>query len=122
MRKFHRHRINRYILNAIDGEGYGVTFKKTETEAKLRFLYQTFRDEYGHNLGRMTEKDAFLSWCQGLPSCFAIEFMNHEIGKLGLRLGVCTEATEMRFVDRYWTWLTEQCFRLFRQHHIIERA
>lgn len=69
-----------YILFCINGDGYDLPGDALiTTEGKLRFLYETFKKEYGFNIPRMGEQKAFSEWLMGLPTCMNIAFTNHDI-------------------------------------------
>lgn len=69
-----------YILDSIEWDRYDTEdtkrYQLDTDEGKLRWLYDTFKVEYGHAIGRYGERGAFREWLMGLPSVLPIAFMN----------------------------------------------
>ena len=109
--------IEAYILDSIDGSGYGIELS-TNIE-KIQFLLDTFRKECGWNIDRKSTNSAFEEWCQGLPSCFNIVFTNHDILELAKKQGTmpenATEKQEYNILDKYWRYITMRTFELYRR-------
>jgi hypothetical protein len=81
-----KHAFN-YILNSIDGDGYGVNL--ATDKQKIDFVYNTFKSEYAHNIKYYggNEVRAFAEYLPGLPSCINIEYRNEEILNLAFEWG-----------------------------------
>ena len=96
--------IYKYVINHIDTEGYGVE-AKTDAE-KIKFLWDTFKSEYGWAIPRMGQQRAFVEWLQGLPSSFSIDYNYGDIIRLGKEWGIlkedATSSQEDRFIDSWW--------------------
>jgi hypothetical protein len=109
--------IEKYILDCIDGEGYGVS-PKTDRE-KIEFLIETFKREKSYEIDRIGISRAFTDWLQGLPSCFNIEFENYKILELMHDQGSlphnATEKQEDAMLEKYWRYMTMRCFELYRK-------
>lgn len=113
--------IKNYIINAIDGEGYGKTFS-TDKE-KLQFLYDTFKSEKKWQIEQLkSEKLAFESHTAGLPSYFNIDFENHEILRIGKELGLlrknASEISKESFLVNWFYLITHYTFNLFYKYEI----
>lgn len=84
--------IRQYILDAIDLEGYdqykGVQLNEHD---RLKAVYDIFKSEKSFELKRDGEQSAFVSWLQGLPSCFNIDFENWKILQLSAKWGFIPE-------------------------------
>lgn len=78
--------INSYILDCIDGSGYGVALNSDKD--KLQFLADTFKSEYGHHISYYgSTQKALENWIMGLPSSFNVEFRNGGIIDLAIEWG-----------------------------------
>jgi hypothetical protein len=108
------------IINSIDSDGYDENPKGTK--AKLQFLKNTFKSEYGFNISRMGEQRAFSEWLQGLPSAMSIPFYNVDIIKLAKKSGTLsknpTEREEDKILENYWNFMTAKTFKAFRKYKI----
>lgn len=113
-----------YILNAIDGEGYGKTLQ-TDTD-KLQFLADTFNSEYAYKENIRyygSYSKTFENWLMGLPSCFNVEFRNHaiiEIAKLWGSLPInATEKQEDKILNNWFNFITCKTFQLMKKHKVL---
>lgn len=115
-----REEIKEYCLNSITSDD--VEFKHDlsddDNENKLKYVYNRFRSEYGHEIKRVSEFKAFSEWLQGLA--LDIAFMNNEILELAKRWGqdVSTESKQDKILSQYWDFMTNQYFKLFRKYKI----
>jgi hypothetical protein len=73
--------IQEYILSCIDSTAYDI---ETETEKeKLQFMLDTFgKEKFGQILYYKTVEKMFISWMQGLPSTFNVDYENYRILEL----------------------------------------
>lgn len=115
--------IDQYVLDCIDGSGYGVELKNDKE--KIEFLLDTFTKEYCYpqNLQRYrTKQEVFRQWCMGLPSCFNIEFENYKILELGKKWSFikedATERQEDEFINNYWNRLYMNVMQVARKHKV----
>jgi len=94
-------KINQYILNAIDGEGYERT-PETEQQ-KLLFLATTFKSEYCYtaNFKRFgSVQNVLTEWISGLPSCFNIAFNYCDILEAAKSFGNLPETMSAKEEDK----------------------
>lgn len=121
-------KVQEYILNCISAEGYedalGCQLELGDTTSQLEFLYNTFISEYGWAVERYgSTAKAFEQWIMGLPTCFGIEFTNHDILVLAESWGVIdetsTEAYKDKIIANYFNFITVKTFQMFRKHKII---
>lgn len=112
-----------YILNAIDGEGYGKDLN-TDKE-KLQHLADCFKTEYvfPDNLKRYgSYQKMFENWIMGLPSSFNIDFYNFEIVKLAKKWECLpqntTEDQEYKITSNWWNWISNKTFQLMKKHNV----
>lgn len=117
---YDKQKLEKYIIDSISTEGYGV--KATTNKEKLQFLYNTFKSEFGHEIARKGEVNAFKDWIQGLPGSFNIEFYNNKILELAKRIGSLpanpTEKEEDKIIDNYWNFMAVNTFKLFRKYKV----
>lgn len=102
------------IIDSIDLEGYEVSENCTLFN-KIKFVYLTFKSEYVHkNNSFMNEQILFKDWLQGLPSVLTVPFMNYIILENARKAGfaLMTEQQEERFLDTYWSRLSNAFFTL----------
>ena len=93
--------VNTYILNAIDGEGYGKVLN-TNAE-KLQFLADRYKSEYSFtdNLRRYgSHQICFQNWIMGLPSCFNVDFENYRIVEIAKEWNDLNEQSTERQIDK----------------------
>lgn len=114
------HPVYEYILNSIDGEGYGVTL--ITPEDKLRFVIDTFRSEYNWAIKRYGEYRAFTEWLQGLPSSFDIDYTNCDIIRLAQEWGSLpdepTDSQVQRILDNWFNFIMVKFFQLCKRYKI----
>ena len=115
--------INTYILNAIDGEGYGKVLN-TDKE-KLQFLVDTFNHEYSFpdNLKRYPNNQERLNnWIQGLPSSFNIDFNHDNIIKVSKELNLlpidATSKQEDKIITNWFNLIAYKTIVLIRKNNI----
>ena len=112
-----------YILDAIDGEGYGKTLT-TEVE-KLSFLAATFKGEYCYpeNLRYYGScQETLKNWIMGLPSSFNIDYENYRIIELA-KLWDClpqdaTDKQEDKILDNWFNWIATKTIQLMKKHNV----
>jgi len=113
-----------YILDAIDGEGYGQTF--ANDAEKLQFLADTFKSEfcYPENLRYYGNYvNCFANWLMGLPSCFNVDFENYKILELAKSWGClpinATEKQEDKIINTWFNWMANKTFQLMKKHKVL---
>jgi hypothetical protein len=110
-----KHAFN-YILNSIDGEGYGVEL--TTDKQKIDFVYDTFKSEYAHQIKYYgnNEQRAFKEYLAGLPSCINIEFRNFYILEMAKQWGSipenATEKQEEKIISNWFNYIAINFFQL----------
>jgi len=111
-----------YIIECISSDGYDVDIEMSVTTDKLRFLYDTFKAEYGWNIERIGEMAAFREWCMGLPSSFNIAFTNYDILQLAVKWGSIpaqfTDRQADKILSNYWNFMAVKTFQLFKKYKI----
>lgn len=113
-----------YILNAIDGEGYGRSFAN-DTE-KLQFLADTFKSEYGYSENIKyygSYGKCFMNWLMGLPSSFNVDYENYRIIEIAKEWGSlpakCDDRQEDKILDNWWNLITHKTFQLMKKHKVL---
>lgn len=110
-----------YILNAIDGEGYGKKLT-TDTE-KLQFLADTFMNEYGWEINRIGYLQAFTQWLQCLPSSCNIDFNYCDIIAIAKQWGSlpinATEKQEDKICANWFILIANKAIQLMKKHKVL---
>ncbi len=114
-------KLREYLIDCIDNSGYSDVELKTKYE-KLAFLATTFYAEYYQpqkrnvGLGR-----AIGQWLAGLPSMCTVEFRNHEIIKLGKKLGLLPTAPcelyESHFLDQWFELCGQEIHQMLLEQY-----
>ena len=102
------------ILQNIDLDAYEIE-RGTEFE-NIQNVHKIFLSEYGHEIKRRGEKNAFTEWLQGLPSILTVPFYNSEILIIAYVHGMieanATEEEEDKFLEMYFSSLSTAFFTL----------
>lgn len=109
-----KHTFN-YILNSIDGDGYGVNL--ATDKQKIDFVYNTFKSEYAHNIKYYggNEVRAFAEYLPGLPSCINIEWRNVYILQMAKEWGALPgNATEKQIDKILANWFNYIAINFFQ--------
>ena len=108
--------IENYILDSIDGTGYGI---KTDTpKEKLKFLFDCFEVEFNYKNNQLRYpnfQDRFANWLQGLPSAINIPHQKYKIlqlSKILLEVYTLTEKQEETIVNNYWSFMAYHIIKL----------
>lgn len=106
-----------YILDAIDGEGYGVELLTSQD--KINFVYSCFQSEYCFKENLLYyggERNAFANWLMGLPSSINIDFENYKILEIAKLWGSipenATEKQEDEILGNWFSYITSHFFQL----------
>ncbi|MHA2218083.1 MAG: hypothetical protein ACXACY_19280 [Candidatus Hodarchaeales archaeon] len=111
----------KYILTAIDSEGYN---RDTETtEKKLKFVFDCFGSEFLHanNVKQFHRDNAkvFGEWIAGLPSTMNIAFYNYEILNLAYLFDLLpvdvTEEEEDEFLNGWFKLVASEFFVMYNE-------
>jgi hypothetical protein len=116
--------IDQYIIDAINPEGYNAN-PQTDRD-KLQFIVNTFKSEYGNKENMRYHgnniKRVFISWIQGLPSSFNIDFENYQILNICYLFGLipadATEAQEDKMLDEWWGFIYDKLIELCLKHDV----
>lgn len=106
----------KYILDSIDGDGYGVQL--TTDKEKIDFVYNTFVNEYAHQISYYggNKQRAFREYLAGLPSCINIEFRNYYILEMAKQWGSipenATERQEDKIISNWFAFIATNFFQL----------
>jgi hypothetical protein len=109
----------KYILDSIDGDGYGVQL--TTDKKKIDFVYDTFSNEYSYTIEHykragISEARVFASYLAGLPSCINIEFRNYYILEMAKQWGSlpenATERQEEKILSNWFAFIATNFFQL----------
>lgn len=106
------------IIDSIDFTGYeddADIFGDYPLYTDIQNIYYIFKKEYVHkNNSFMNERILFKEWLQGLPSVLTVPFMNYDILENAKKSGFVfeTEQQESRFLDAYWSRLSNAFFTL----------
>lgn len=113
-----------YIIDAIDGTGYGKEL--TTDKEKLQFVADCFKSEYAYpeNIRYYgSYSKCFTSWLQGLPSSFNIDFENYriiQIAKLWNSIPHnATEKQEDKILENWFSFITNKTFQLMKKHKVL---
>jgi hypothetical protein len=116
-------KIDQYILNAIDGEGYERT-PETDQQ-KLLFLATTFKSEYCYpdNFRRFkTVQEVLRQWAMGAPSSFNIDYTNYDILKAAQSFGnlpeTMSEKEEEKIILNWFNFIASKTLQLMNQNGI----
>lgn len=116
-------KINAYILNAIDGEGYDRT-PETDQQ-KLLFLATTFKSEYCYKANFVQYKtvpEVFKQWIMGLPTAFNIAWNYHDILRDAKTFGnlpeQMTEKQENKIISGWFDFIATKTLQLMNRHGI----
>ena len=110
---------NKYILEAIDLEGYDQYDQDKMTEKEqLQAVHTEFLNTHQYLVDQIGENKAFTEWLMGLPGLLNIDFYNYEILKIAiewksLRFGA-TEKQEDAVIDNWFPMITTKFFKLLR--------
>ena len=102
------------IIDNIDFSGYEIS-NDCYLYDKIKTTYNIFKREYVHDNNKfMNEEILFKEWLQGLPSLLTVPFYNYEILENAKKAGFTfeTEQQENRFLDAYWSRLSNAFFTL----------
>lgn len=109
--------IKNYIFDCIDFEDYD--FEKTNDKKELLSnLIETFKNEYWHEYNKQYYKyntiNGFVSWLQGLPSSFNVDFENHKILEIAKNwnFDISTEKKENEFLNNWFKMIAKSVFYL----------
>lgn len=111
--------IKKYIIDHIDGSGYDLPEIEGEA-AKVKFLRDTFRAEYGWHADRVGEIKALTEWFAGLPSSCTVAFYNDEILALAEQWGYLDKDApphkQQRILDNWFNLVANKTAQLFKSH------
>jgi hypothetical protein len=106
------------IIENIDFSGYEDDpdiYGDYPLYTNIQNVYSIFKKEYVHdNNSFMNEHILFKDWLQGLPSILTVPFMNCDIIENAKKSGFAfeTKQQEDRFLDAYWSRLSNAFFTL----------
>lgn len=110
----------KYILDSIDGDGYGVQL--TTDKQKIDFVFNTFMSEYkysinnGLSIRKVGIQTIFADYLAGLPSCINIEFRNFYILEMAKQWGSipenATEKQEDKILSNWFAYIATNFFQL----------
>lgn len=116
-------KINAYILNAIDGEGYERT-PETDQQ-KLLFLATTFKSEYCYKNNftyYKTVQEVLKQWIMGLPTCFNVAWNYSDILRDAKTFGNLPEqmtvAQEDKVITNWFNFIASHTLRLMNKNGI----
>jgi len=113
--------IDRFIIDTIETDGYDYRGGSSDRD-KLKFLADTFKDEYGWSIPRMGTQRALEEWFRGLPSVFSLPYNNYDIIQLAKQWGSlpnnATERQEDKILDNYWKFMAAKTLQLMRKNKI----
>jgi hypothetical protein len=112
-----------YILNAIDGESYGIELNTIPE--KLQFLNNTFKKEYCFSANIRfygSIQNVLKNWIMGLPSCFNIDFENYKIIELAVKWGSIpvnySEKEADKILYNWFNFIAAKTLMMFTKYHI----
>ena len=110
-------KVKRYILDNI--ENVDCPQKEMNDQEKIKFLFDTFNSEYGHEIKRLGIQAALEQYFQCLPSCIHIAFYNSDILALAKKWDYLpenpTESQENKILANYWRLMAAKTCQLFRK-------
>lgn len=120
MKKQSYAKINKYILDNIDGTGYGREFKSNKD--KLQFVFDTFKSECGYNIKQVGQLKALQGWLKGLPSAVDIEWRNHLILELGEKWNLidptASKTKKNNFLNNWFAFMAMRIIELWKRNSI----
>lgn len=112
--------VKRYILDNVDGAGYGVTI--TSDREAIQFLKDTFYAEYGFFAARDGEHKALAEWLKGLPSAINLPFYNYAILEFAVQTGSLepdySERQADKILENYWDFMANKIGQMFRGYRL----
>lgn len=112
--------LKNYILNNIDATGYNVPTPTTEEE-KIKFLIDTFRNEYVHKNSLSyygTYQNVFVNWLKGLPSCIDLPIYYYDIEKQLTEFNFITEFNKEKAIKRYYDIVYMCIFKIAKKYKL----
>ena len=104
MKKVNYKAIEKYIFECIDFSEYK---KQPSTDAeKIAYLLEVCRAEKRYNQ-YPTEKQMFIDWCYGLPSCFNMDYMQCKVIELCKNFGLAVPKNDYQLFDFWYGKLYE---------------
>ncbi len=117
--------VRNYVVSVIDHGG--------STFDKIKFFFETFESEYGHEVKRTGLQKALQSYLQGLPSTINHEFSNYGILKLLVdweyltqsevdnydRATVAKQAKVDNELDNYWKALAMALITVAKRNKVL---
>ena len=117
-------KINAYLLNAVDGDNYGVILGNDRE--KINFVMDCFNKEYSFpdNLKRYpNDVTRFTEWIQGLPGSFNIDYENYRILEIAIEWeSMPANATEGRKDQILLNWFNYIANKTFQLHRKLNSA
>jgi len=99
-----------FILGCLDVED---TMKEEE---RINYIWDRFRQEYGHMIDRVGEQKALSEWLSGLA--LPLPFYNYDIIELAKSMGSVdknlTEKQEDKILENYWDFMALMIIRMRR--------
>lgn len=91
-------------LNSIQTDVLEIAENATDFD-KVKAIFETQSDEYGHENKRYGLKKGFTSWLQGLPSPLHFPFYNYDIlnWAKAVNFELDTEEKEDQFLEDYFS-------------------
>jgi hypothetical protein len=118
-------KINPYILNAIDSEGYELKEPLLSDKDKLQFVADCYNSEFNHPYNKQrypNNQQRFAEWLQGLPSCFNIDFMNYRIIELAKEWQTipqdASEKIQDKVIANWFNMVANKTIRLMGKNNV----
>ena len=107
-----------YILNSIEFERNGVNSENLSDKEKIKFVLETFNEEYNYPYNKKCYRnivERFAQWLRGLPSVISVAFDDYTIANIGKSWRYCqTKAKEAKFVNNWFNYISAKFFQLAR--------
>tara|TARA_B100000925_G_C21782969_1_gene377054 strand:- start:220 stop:609 length:390 start_codon:yes stop_codon:yes gene_type:complete len=101
-------RYEEFILDQIDEDYDGNQL--TDRNDKIKFIFDCFNKEYGHEIARKGSKQkALADWLSGLPSSVSLPCYNGEVVDLAIEMGSIdpdpSDEIISRVLENYWSFM-----------------
>ncbi len=102
-------KLEKYIFDCIVFSEYQ---KQPTTKAqKIAYLLEVCNNEKKYNK-YPTEKDLFIDWCYGLPSCFNMDYQQYKVVKLMDQFGIKQPKNDYQLFDFWYGLLYNSVYYL----------
>lgn len=99
MKTTNYNKIESYIFDCINFDDYQK--QPISKREQLIYLIEIFKTEKRYNQYR-TQKEMFIDWCYGLPSCFNMDYQQYKVIELFDEFGLKQPKNEYQLFDLWY--------------------